>query len=158
MPSGYKGNSEDVWDRINKKGKFILNLCSRCWEWTGCIDTFGYGYFRLNGKGYYIHRFVWELMRGIIPKNLCVLHHCDNPKCCNPNHLFLGTRTDNNKDMISKGRYINGNIKLTQQIVDSIRNLYATNNYTQQELSDKFNIPIRNIQNIIYYKNWKVRK
>lgn len=75
-----------------------------CWIWTaatvcgyGCI---GYG----AGKIAKAHRVSWELHNGPIPGGLCVLHHCDNPLCVNPDHLFLGTRKDNSDDMIAKGR------------------------------------------------------
>lgn len=54
------------------------------------------------------HRFSWFLEKGAVPKNMCVLHKCDNPSCCNPNHLFLGTNMDNVKDRVKKGRSSGG--------------------------------------------------
>ena len=63
---------------------------------------------RFEGRRALAHRVSWELHRGPIPGKLCVLHHCDNPKCCNPNHLFLGTRADNVADMHAKQRARHG--------------------------------------------------
>jgi hypothetical protein len=71
------------------------------------------------------HRFAWFLAHGPIPDGLCVCHHCDNPPCCNVDHLFLGTIADNNADMLAKGHYLrgteNGNGRLTSQDVRAIR-------------------------------------
>ena len=75
-----------------------------CVEWTGHVDRKGYGRVSIEGRQVFAHRVAWELAHGPIPDGLCVLHHCDNPPCCNPAHLFLGTIRDNNLDMSAKGR------------------------------------------------------
>jgi hypothetical protein len=78
-----------------------------CWEWTGCTTEFGYGRIALGSRneGYdRTHRVMWRLVAGDIPPGMCVLHQCDNPPCCNPAHLFLGTLLDNSLDMMSKHR------------------------------------------------------
>ena len=80
---------------------------------TGCLNytggtkhkhKHGYGGFWMNGKMEMSHRAAYTLFVGEIPKGLSVLHKCDNTKCCNPSHLFLGTQVDNMKDMWAKGR------------------------------------------------------
>ena len=78
-----------------------------CWEWQGGRAAFGHGLIHLgNGnKLVQAHRVAWELANGPIPDGLCVLHHCDNPPCVRPTHLFLGTLGDNARDMVAKGRH-----------------------------------------------------
>lgn len=82
-----------------------------CWEWQGYCERrrwSKYGIISMNRKLYRAHRFSWMVHNGKIPKDLCVLHKCDNMKCVNPQHLFLGTRIDNNLDRDKKGRGSNG--------------------------------------------------
>ena len=95
-----------------------------CWEWTGWRRG-DYGGFWDGYRHVFAHRFAWELWVGPIPEGLCVCHHCDNPPCVNPAHLFVGTSTDNNRDMIAKGREArgerSGRAKLTDKAVAEIR-------------------------------------
>lgn len=79
-----------------------------CWEWTGEVKANGYGRIRrkVNHRDVHIpvHRAMWEALNGAILGGLFVCHHCDNPRCCNPKHLFLGTHSDNMADCVAKGR------------------------------------------------------
>lgn len=75
-----------------------------CWVWTGSVAPNGYGRFFLDGKVVYAHRAAYELTHGTIPDGLYVCHHCDNPRCVQPDHLFLGTPSDNALDKVQKGR------------------------------------------------------
>jgi hypothetical protein len=83
---------------------------SDCWEWTGAKSVvypgFAYGSFPTGRRGghCYAHRHAWLLSNGPIPPGMSICHHCDNPPCCNPAHLFLGTQRDNIQDAVSKGR------------------------------------------------------
>lgn len=100
-PKPIEGVREKFWSRVKKtKG---------CWIWTGATIR-GYGQIRYgkgNGKLYLAHRLSWQLHYGKAPPSgLGVLHHCDNPPCVNPEHLWLGTQADNAADMVSKGRHL----------------------------------------------------
>lgn len=101
-----------------------------CWLWTGSKNAKGYGQISIAwSKPAFTHRVAWMIAHGEWPGELCVLHRCDVPACCNPDHLFLGTRADNNADMRAKGRAgfsprggeECGKAKLTWQQVREIR-------------------------------------
>jgi len=99
-----------------------------CWPWIGAKTHYGYGKIRKNHKQIGAHRISYELHIGKIPKGMSVLHSCDNPGCVNPKHLFLGTQSDNLKDMFKKGRnknqydydknFINGKTRPVEALVD----------------------------------------
>lgn len=85
-----------------------------CWEWLAQKDKGGYGYLKNNKKNTRAHRYAYEHFKNndqSIPSSLCVCHHCDNPGCVNPNHLFLGTYKDNAQDRDRKGRGVYPNPK-----------------------------------------------
>ncbi len=94
-----------LWDRFHDK-VFPDPNCG-CWLWSGGRNENGYGIIGLGRRSQGVgktHRVAWELYNGPIPDGMCVLHKCDNPPCCNPAHLRLGTLKDNARDTVSKGR------------------------------------------------------
>lgn len=102
------------WQKVN------IGSEDSCWEWKAAKTDRGYGSFWLNGSNHRAHRISYILAYGKFDINLCVCHKCDNPGCVNPNHLFLGTESDNNKDRANKGRSV-GKRKINEQQVKEIR-------------------------------------
>jgi hypothetical protein len=133
---------------------------SECILFTGCKDTGGYGLKRYKNKLYKAHRFVWIQTFGEIPDGLFVCHKCDVRACINPEHLFLGTNSDNMKDMYSKGRGNNlrGDnnpcAKLTKEQVNEIRVL-LTYPITLTQIASKYNVDRSLIGLIKANKIWK---
>lgn len=138
-----------------------------CWEWTHCVQANGYGRMRARDRSYYVHRASYEKFHGPIPEGFDVCHTCDNRKCWNPEHLFLGTRTDNMHDAAAKGRLSNGDrhsellrgskgpgAKLTEVEVRSIRMLKIAGASTTS-LAKKFNVCTDTIRDIVYGRTWK---
>lgn len=137
-----------------------------CVEWVGAKNDRGYGQIRCNlfgkRKAWYVHRLSWWVNRGEIPSsNICICHSCDNPSCINPDHLFLGTKLDNHRDMVSKGRAVyvsrpgskNPTAKLVESDVQFIRKMYGV--YNQTELANMFSVHKSLISLIITRKTWK---
>ena len=95
-----------------------------CWEWRGCLGSHGYGMMSVDDVRYCVHRLSYNAFRGDIPKGKFVCHTCDNRKCINPAHLFIGGAWDNAHDMIIKGRDdLRNRLKLTNEEVRKIREL-----------------------------------
>lgn len=97
-----------VLERIFKKVK----IRNKCWIWTGCTKTVTkkdsshpYGRTTYKGKPITVHRLMYQLKKGVIPENMCILHSCDNTLCVNPDHLSIGTQGDNIRDMHKKQRH-----------------------------------------------------
>ena len=107
-----------------------------CWLWTGASQK-NYGTFTVDGKLVRSHRFSWTLHRGPIPQGLEVLHQCDNPRCVNPNHLFIGSHRDNMQDCVSKAR---NEQKLTAAAVAAIKSKYAQGKTSQRKLAAEYGV------------------
>lgn len=116
--------AERLWEKIDKRGP------DDCWEWTACKVN-GYGRIQLGRKCLKAHRVVYFLATGKDPAGSSVLHSCDNPPCCNPKHLSLGTDRDNMDHRRQRGRNAlfsgenNGGAKLTRALVQSLREKYS---------------------------------
>ena len=102
QPKIWRVRSKTITERFWEK----VHITDGCWEWMARRKLHGYGEFRIIDCLVPAHRMAWVLSVGPIPKGLLVLHRCDNPPCCNPDHLFLGTQADNLRDAIQKGRLV----------------------------------------------------
>lgn len=157
------------WSKVDKR--------SSCWLWTASRRHKGYGAFVwASSSGQIVqgraHRFSWIIHNGEIPDGLCVLHKCDNPLCVNPAHLFLGSKAENNADMVAKGRHVKGGsklkslgllgryergenhhaAKLNHDLVRKIRKEKAFLSYSK--LSAKYGISVGPLHRIVTRKAW----
>lgn len=126
-----------------------------CWIWKSSRDQNGYGTFNIDRKPKKSSRVSYELYKGPIPEGRFVCHKCDNPPCVNPDHLFIGTRKDNMRDMTNKGRSAhgekNGQAKLTEQDVIAI----WKDSRTHCEIGQHYGVTQSMITRIKNKKNWK---
>lgn len=134
-----------------------------CWPFRGKTDHFGYGILSGGrGAGARAHRVAYEDKVGPIPAGLVVMHECDNPPCCNPSHLTVGTRADNNRDRAQKkrgrearqGGSSNAMARLTDADVGEIRRLRGEG-ATQQSIADRFGISQAQVSKITRGLSWR---
>lgn len=160
----------NFWSKVDRSGG-----PDACWPWLASVSgSLGYGQMGAGGsKMIRCHKYCWLRTRGPIPAGLCVLHNCDNPRCVNPRHLYLGTLKQNAQDRVKRGRsnpqrgrdhwtsrepdFITrgeacGATKITAQIVKQIRRLAGS--CTQQQLAARFGISRPQISNIVNRKCW----
>jgi len=130
---------------------------SGCWVWLGSLNNRKYGKIKFLGRCISSHRLSWELHNNkIIPHGMCVLHRCDNPPCVNPDHLFLGTNSENSKDMTNKNRQAKG-IRNGQSVLteDAVLEIRRRSNESSRSLGLEFNVSKTTILNIINRKRWR---
>lgn len=98
-------------------GRYVVpGPASACWPWRGARDNKGYGAARVAGRALKAHRVAYEVAHGPIPAGLIVRHTCDNPPCCNPAHLEVGTHADNARDKAERGRSLRGELASTARL------------------------------------------
>ncbi len=144
----------------------LHNTDTGCQIWTGTHDSHGYGVIEtsipsVKRKRMWTHRLAYMICHGVIPDNLCVLHRCDNPLCCNPDHLFLGTRKDNIHDALSKNRALkgekNGQSKLTTTQVIEIRQLYDKDRCSANivKIALQYNVRPATVYDVVANRTWR---
>lgn len=140
----------------------LVPAANGCIEFQGCRDAKGYGRTWNAGKHIRAHRLAWELAHGPIPDGLQVCHHCDNPPCCNPEHLFLGTNADNMADARAKGRLpdmprpmgvTHHHAKLNPDTVREIRE--RGRSYGIKRLAQEYGVSRRAIQGVLNRTTWR---
>ncbi len=143
-------SAERFWSKVS--------VTEGCWEWQRGLFRNGYGQACFDGKKAYAHRLAWAFTNGPILDGLHVCHRCDNRKCCNPGHLFLGTRTDNMRDASAKGRTArgegHGQSKLTESLVTEIRSRAASGE-TQRSIAKAAGISEALCSLVVNRKYWR---
>lgn len=154
--------ADRFWEKVDQSSP------DGCWLWTGARSPQGYGRFqsggRVNGRSSVASRFSWQLAFGPIPAGMFVLHRCDNPPCVRPDHLFLGTNSDNMADMVNKGRYVSRErlprgeahpcARLTEADVIEIRQRFASGE-TRTSLAKTFGVSLSTVHDIIRRNIWR---
>lgn len=124
-----------------------------CWLWTGMVLSNGYGQIKSDRKQS-VHRFSWELHRGAIPDGMVVCHKCDVRNCVNPEHLFIGTPADNNRDMREKSRHARGERVCGSRLTSSqVLDIRAADD-TYAELGRRYGVSATSIRKIKARKTW----
>jgi len=144
-----------IWNKVQ-----IPSDLNDCWNWTGACDRDGYGRINVNTKSYRSHRLIYEMYNGYFNQNLEVCHKCDNPRCVNPNHLFLGTLQDNMDDKVSKNRQVQGSrvntAKLSENDVYDILSGIQSGKYKNQTvIRKKFGFTATGISDMMCGRTWK---
>ena len=153
------------WRKVQK------GTADQCWPWLGNKSPKGYGRFcpfpkrhvkgKKKSKSWLSHRLAWEYTNSSIPEGLECCHTCDNPGCCNPFHLYLGTHKKNMEDMVNRGRAfhprgeLHGESKLTERQVVEIRSIYRPGVVSQPRIAKLFGVSKRLIHNVIHRIAWK---
>lgn len=144
------------WSKVEVRGP------DDCWEWRGVRYSNGYGIIIVkNHKRVMTHRVAYELANGPIPDGMHVLHSCDNPPCCNPAHLRVGTAQENYQDARLRGRTNpprgtrSGKAKLTEANVKEIRDIYSLGGIAMREIARQYGVSYSTIHGIICRSHWK---
>lgn len=145
--------SKRFWGWVDRRGD------DACWPWRGFLDEGGYGHMAVKGQTIRAHRLAYMLMFGKIPGGLNICHKCDNPACCNPKHLFVGTTAENNVDRARKGRSADRRgergprAKLTSESVWEMRGLRERGT-TYSKLSKMFGVSPSVVRRVCRHEAW----
>lgn len=153
----HRPNDERFWEKVDKNGPVVRDGLTPCWIWIGSLGTTGYGQFNFDGRTRKAHRAAFALL-GVEPDpKLDLCHRCDNTRCVNPDHLFLGTRQENVDDMKAKDRGPRGeragNAVLTDAAVVEIRRRCAAGE-KQKDVGADYGVGQDSVSLIVNRKQW----
>lgn len=179
MPSGVYDRGDPVirfWNRVNKDGPVRPHMTTPCWLWTRALSH-GYGVLRWGDRNRPAHWVAYTLSVGVVADGLDVMHECDNPACCRPDHLRVGTRAQNMRDASARGRLrvgddhharkhperlarvgprgeANRHAKLTENSVTEIRSSRSAGE-SAASLARRYNVSVSSIYNVVRGTTWK---
>lgn len=161
LPNLTEQEIHKFWTRVQ------INRTDECWPWISYRLLSDYGVFRIQSGQWRSHRLAYLLHYGVDPAGLNVLHSCDNPPCCNPLHLSLGTQTDNMRDASRKNRlYIpslhgqapkgdtHPHAKLKESDIKEIRQMYASGEWLMKDIAARFGVSRPTISDVITGRQW----
>lgn len=147
--------AERFWNRVD------MRSADECWEWTwGKQNGYGSIFWPPDNRTVHASRIAWMLTHGPIPDGLGILHHCDNPPCCNPAHLYAGDQAANTRDMVVRGRHVaprgedQHNAKLSESEVREIRERYKVVRSTRK-LAREYGVSRACIRFVLQGKSWR---
>lgn len=147
-------------DRLRFLGKIEWAPIDQCWIWTGAISRTGYGQFWIRGRYHQPHRIaVMVFLNQEVLDELHVCHHCDNRRCVNPSHLFLGTARENSEDMVRKGRSwhpvgeLHPGAKLSLERASEIR-LRVSVGESQTQIAREFGVSVSAVHHVVKRRSW----
>lgn len=148
----WRDDETRFWSKVDKRGT------EGCWVWNAALDGGGYGHFRIGGKSFRAHVMTLEASTGGHPSGMFACHHCDNPKCVNPAHLYWGTHQENMDDAVERKRTTwggrNANAKVTEADVVAMRHAYAAGVRTS-ELGLRYGIADHTVNSICLGTTWR---
>jgi hypothetical protein len=145
----------DFWQHVSDYGN------NSCWNWKHRKNSRGYGTLKILSKSVLAHRYAWEITNGEIKNGFCVCHKCDNTACCNPSHMFLGSRADNNADKMTKGRHRahkgveHYKARISEEEVIKIRHSFRIDKTPYRVIAKEWGIPSATIYSIVSGRTWK---
>ena len=146
-------NKPDFWSFVE------IRSTNECWPWLRPLNKWGYGRYRMGKLQAMAHRVAYQLQTGKNIDGFVAMHTCDNPSCCNPNHLVIGTHADNQNDKYKKNRQAkgetNGQSILTEEQVIEARKLYVETKTTYKKLAEKYGVCKDTMQKAIRGIYWK---